>query len=257
MGAGLAEAGDFVIDTEFAGLIPPLAEDERRELEASLVEHGGARDPLIAWDCEPPILLDGHNRYEICHRLGLPYSVMRLKFDTRDQAREWMERNQLGRRNLTRQDFTILLGRLYNRTKRPVGGKGDVGKRTREKLAQEYGVDPRTVDRAGAFQAAAEKLGVEKQITSGRLRVSIPQLVSVAKSLPRNPPREELTEALRQHREKEKPVSQSWLVPASPDDCLKAIKFYAKTFAMQSPGSTDALDRLLLGLVEENRGING
>jgi hypothetical protein len=251
---------DVVVDGEFASLIPPLSADELRELEASLVEHGGARDPLIVWDREeePPILLDGHNRLAICRRVGLPYSVKGIRFRGRDDAAKWMERNQLGRRNLTRSDFTLLLGRLYNRTKRPVGGRPPAGgspERTRERLASEYAVDPRTVDRAGAFQAAAEKLGVEREIATGRLRVSIPGLVAAAKTLPENPPREAVAAAIRRSRGKprqEVRAGQSWLVPASPADCLKAIRFYAKSFMMQCPESVDALNAMLRRLIEEN-----
>lgn len=247
------------IDPEFAALIPPLSPDELRELEANLVEHGGARDPLIVWDRgKSQILLDGHNRLEICTRLGLPYSVEKLQFADREQARIWMERNQLGRRNLTRDDFRLVLGRLYNRMKRPVGGRPDnpSPERTRERLAKEFGVDARTVDRAGAFQLAAEKLGIEREIARGSLRVSRPQLVAAAKSVSENPTREQVSVALRLARKSKqstKGTAQSWLVPAEPTDCLKAIRFYATTFAVQYPGSIDALNNLLRGLLEENR----
>lgn len=260
----VAHDARITIDDEFASLIPPLAAEERLELEASLVAHGGARDPIIVWDrgeLLPPILLDGHNRLEICWRLGLPYAVKGIRFESKDQALAWMEQNQLGRRNLSGPVFTLMLGRLYNRQKGPVGGKGTAGQRTRERLAREHGVDPRTVDRAGAFQAAAEKLGVERDISAGRLRVSAPQLVTAAKRLPKNPPKPEVAAAIRNAKgfkgsrnreERKRRHSQTWLTPAEPTDCLKAIRFYAKTFAVQSPESIDALRALLAALLEEN-----
>jgi hypothetical protein len=42
-------ADDIVIDAEFAALIPPLSSEERQQLEDNIVEHGGARDPLVVW----------------------------------------------------------------------------------------------------------------------------------------------------------------------------------------------------------------
>lgn len=254
----------ITIAEEFASLIPMLAADERKELEASIVEHGGARDPLIVWDrgeMMPPILLDGHNRVEICGRLGLPYTVKGIRFDSKQQAIAWMERNQLGRRNLSRESFAIILGRLHNQTKLKKGGqtKENKGKgKTRERLAKEYGVDARTVEKAGKFQAAAVKLGVEGEIASGRMRVPQYRLIDAAKSLQANPTREEAAEAIRQAMSapakkcgRDPPRSQSWLLPSDPADCLKAIDFYARSYMVRAPRELEALMRLLERLVDE------
>jgi hypothetical protein len=45
--------------------------------------------------------VDGHNRYEICTRLGLPYQIAYRDFDSRQDAKEWILANQCARRNLT------------------------------------------------------------------------------------------------------------------------------------------------------------
>lgn len=87
------------IDPEFKALIPPLSDDERADLEANLKTWGGAREPLVEWN---GLLLDGHNRFEICQRLGLHFEVTSAPFsiDTRDDAKIWIIDNQKGRRNL-------------------------------------------------------------------------------------------------------------------------------------------------------------
>jgi N6-adenosine-specific RNA methylase IME4 len=87
----------LVIDPEFKALIPPLRPDERAELEASIAS-SGCRDPLTVWG---DFLVDGHNRYEICTRLGLPFAVWQIKFDDRLDALIWIRKNSLARRNLT------------------------------------------------------------------------------------------------------------------------------------------------------------
>ena len=93
---------EIVIDQEFKDLIPPLTDDERRQLGDNLLSHGGARDPLIAWDNEGVLtLVDGHNRFEICTQYKLPFEVKIVKFATRDEVKIWMIDNQKGRRNIT------------------------------------------------------------------------------------------------------------------------------------------------------------
>lgn len=97
------------IDKEFASLIEPLSDQERRQLEENIVSYGGARDPLVVWrDGKGGILLDGHNRYEICTRLGLTYEIDELEFADRSHAKEWMIRHQFGRRNLSAYQRTKL-----------------------------------------------------------------------------------------------------------------------------------------------------
>jgi phage N-6-adenine-methyltransferase len=85
------------IDLNLKALIPPLSEDEKALLEQSILDTG-CRDPLVVWD---GLLIDGHNRYDICTRHGLPFNTTDIHFDGIEQARVWMRKNQMGRRNLT------------------------------------------------------------------------------------------------------------------------------------------------------------
>jgi N6-adenosine-specific RNA methylase IME4 len=88
---------EFRIDSEFKALIPPLREEEREQLEANLVANG-CRDPLVIWR---GILIDGHNRHEICTRLKIKYRTVDIALATREHVLLWIDENQLGRRNLT------------------------------------------------------------------------------------------------------------------------------------------------------------
>lgn len=84
------------IDNEFKNLIPALTADEYNELEKSILNEG-CRDALVTWN---GTLIDGHNRYEICTKHGLPYNTVERVFSCRDDVIEWIIRNQFGRRNL-------------------------------------------------------------------------------------------------------------------------------------------------------------
>ena len=60
----------LTIDREFRDLIRPLMKDEYRYLESNIVADG-CRDPIIVWK---GVIVDGHNRYEICTRLGMRWA---------------------------------------------------------------------------------------------------------------------------------------------------------------------------------------
>lgn len=85
------------IDPEFKALIPPLTTEEREQLERNVLEDG-IRDPLVLWD---GVIVDGHNRYDIALYYDLPFDIVSMDFDSRDEAKLWIFRNQLGRRNLS------------------------------------------------------------------------------------------------------------------------------------------------------------
>jgi N6-adenosine-specific RNA methylase IME4 len=152
---------DIQIDAEFAALIPPLSTEERQQLEDNIVEHGGARDPLVVWASKGTLtLLDGHNRYEICTRLGLPFDVHEMRFKAREEAEDWIDKNQLGRRNLTADSFNYLLGR---RAKRAMCGQGKANVSKNEKrsavadVAKDHGVSTATAYNAAKFFEQVER----------------------------------------------------------------------------------------------------
>ena len=167
---------DINIDAEFAALIPPLSAGERQRLEENIVEHGGARDPLVVWASKGTLtLLDGHNRYEICTRLGLPFDVHEMRFKSRDEAADWIDKNQLGQRNLTADAFTLLLGRRYKRAKKQgertdlTSDRNDQKSTTADRLAAEHGVGPATVRRAEKFYDEVERTPeLKKAVAEGR-----------------------------------------------------------------------------------------
>ena len=96
--------GEIVVDSEFKSLIPPLTDDEYSGLEESILAEG-CRDALVLWG---DTLIDGHNRYEICSRHGIPFRTIQKDFDNRDDAMLWMIDLQRNRRNLSQPDSIML-----------------------------------------------------------------------------------------------------------------------------------------------------
>ena len=53
------------IDPEFQSQIPPLTDDEFKQLEENILKEGKLISPLIVWN---NTLVDGHNRYAILQK---------------------------------------------------------------------------------------------------------------------------------------------------------------------------------------------
>ena len=94
------------IDPEFESLIPPLSDDEFKQLEENIVEAGMVYDPIITWD---GVIIDGHNRWKIIQKHPeVSYKTYMEIFSDRNEAKLWIINNQLGRRNLSEPDAIIL-----------------------------------------------------------------------------------------------------------------------------------------------------
>jgi hypothetical protein len=216
---------DIIVDAEFSALIPPLSAEERQQLEENIIEHGGARDPLVVWAKSGKLtLLDGHNRYEICTRLDLPFDIHELRFKARDEAEDWIDRNQLGRRNLDSRQMSLLRGRRYNRTKKGHGERGPekTGQNvqsfsTAEYLAAEHGVDEKTIRRDGKFAEAVETLGIEREIVAGEIDAPKHAIVAAAQSLPEKPTADQVEQAVEAVKSKPHVANNSgdneWYTP--------------------------------------------
>lgn len=87
---------ELTVDPEFRDLIPPIGVDELKGLERGILLDG-CLDPLKLWN---GAIVDGHNRYAICQKHGLSFKTTDMHFTNRDDAKVWILRNQMGRRNL-------------------------------------------------------------------------------------------------------------------------------------------------------------
>jgi N6-adenosine-specific RNA methylase IME4 len=142
-----------VIDPEFRDAIPPLSPDEFETLQESILAEG-CREALVLWR---GLLLDGHHRHRICEQHGIAYETTTIDLPDRDAALDWIDLNQLGRRNLTDDQRRYYMGRRYNRVKKQ-GARTDLTSAqneqkltTAESIAADEGVGQATVRRAAKF----------------------------------------------------------------------------------------------------------
>ena len=89
---------NIVVNEELKAYIDPLTEDEHAALERSLLAEG-CRDALVLWG---DLLIDGHNRYGICVKHGLPFNtVQNTRFRNIEDVHLWMIDQHLGRRSVS------------------------------------------------------------------------------------------------------------------------------------------------------------
>lgn len=90
---------ELKIDPELKDLLPPLTNEEYKQLEKNIKENGFDRNfPIMEWH---GYIADGHNRYSICKKHNIEPVIGTLAYDTKEEVMEWMLDIQLGRRNLS------------------------------------------------------------------------------------------------------------------------------------------------------------
>ena len=91
-------SAEITVLPELKAYIDPLTPDEHDALERSILAEG-CRDALVLWG---NILVDGHNRYGICQKHGLPFqTVQNTQFASMEDVHLWMIDQHLGRRSVS------------------------------------------------------------------------------------------------------------------------------------------------------------
>ena len=192
------------IDEEFKQLIHPLKRQEYLQLESNIIADG-CRDPIIVWK---GYIIDGHNRYEICTRHGIPFETQEKTFVCREEAIAWICANQLGRRNISEETRKYLIGKRFEAEKTINARKNGQGwnqysaateiptpsseddpssmrNRTAERLGAEYHLSHCTVEKYASFSKAIDRIlvkapSVAPRILSGQLKIAHSNVVALS-----------------------------------------------------------------------------
>ena len=186
---------ELIIDNEFKSYVRPLTDEEYEKLKESILAEG-IRDPLVVWK---NVLLDGHHRFKLAQEHGLEYKTVEVDLPDIWAAKDWIIKNQLGRRNLTEQEASYYRGKLYESRKRQ-GARTDLtlaqnGTKlsTADIIGMDYGVSKNTVKRDAEFSAAVDKVATEvgeeakRAILSGKANVpkkDVEKLIEIKQEAP-------------------------------------------------------------------------
>ncbi len=89
---------NIIVKEELKAYIDPLTPEEHEALERSILAEG-CRDALVLWG---DVLVDGHNRYGICQKHGLPFqTIQHPHFKSMEDVHLWMIDQHLGRRSVS------------------------------------------------------------------------------------------------------------------------------------------------------------
>ncbi len=208
---------NITINEELRSFIDPLTANEHAALERSLLAEG-CRDALVLWG---DVLIDGHNRYDICTRHGIEFrTVQNTTFNSLDDVMLWVIDNHLARRSvsdyqrgvLALRKKDIVTARIAQRAAEPEAQAApDAAKapesppwNTREDVAKAARVSSNTISQIERIQKAATPQLVEA-VRSGTISInaaanvaSLPESVQIAAVAGG---RKELQQAARQVRE--------------------------------------------------------
>lgn len=179
----MSKIRELKIDPEFESLIPPLTDEEFKQLRENIIEDGEVREPLVTWR---GTILDGHNRWKVIQEEpDIPFKTMEMIFMTRNEAKAWMIRNQLGRRNLPNYERARLALELKpilaGEAKKRQGERNDLKdenivqipapSKVRDELAKVAGVSHDTISKVEKIEAKAPP-EVKEQLRRGEVSIN-------------------------------------------------------------------------------------
>ncbi len=215
---------NITILPELESLIPPLGEEEKKQLEINILNEG-CREALLVWptfesvitpasESLKPIyvLIDGHNRFNICIKHSLDFQIHLVSYSTLEDVKGFMIDNQLGRRNLSIEQASYLRGMKYLNLRKSKGkyeranhkaqnelydimpsehkdqndpyASSEKKMTTAEQLAHEFNVGQATIKRDAEFAEGLEKLSpqLKLSILAGTTKISKNRIQQLTKT---------------------------------------------------------------------------
>ena len=196
-----------VVLPEMEQLLPPLSGEQFSALENDILENG-CYAPIIV--NEDMVVIDGHNRFRICEKHGLPYKMLMFSFANLLEAKQWALDTQKGRRNLDKWELGKIALKLkpeieararFNMSAGSGDRKSDVAKSglvnspnpisavdTRKEMAQAVGIGEQAMGRItkldeNAPQALKDALD--------RKEISVNRAWKIMKAVQQFPPEEQ------------------------------------------------------------------
>ena len=233
------------IDPEFEQVIPPLTKEEYYQLEENILDDGRIMMPIAVWG---DIIVDGHNRYRIAREYGdIPFSTTQLDFASRYEAIAWICKNQLGRRNLSDEQKTYLLGKRYSVEKQiekqrdengrfAPGGQNDHLEeklKTSERIAKEIGKSEKHVRRAEQYAQALDLAdsicpGIKKDVLSGFINITNKDVIALLKADKEDLP--DMIDELRGIKKKEDAEARPPIEDSIAHSMLGAVNMFINSF---------------------------
>lgn len=211
---------ELKIDSEISGCQRRLTQDEYDQLETNILSDGCVLEPIVVWKGQG-VIVDGENRYSICRKHSLKFSVHEMEFADRAQAILWVIGHQVGRRNLDSVGMAMLRAELLKET------GGDV-----KAVAEAFGVSTRQV-----YRDALTKQGLELMPADLQKRYEKGALVATQRAFRRlieldEPRREEVYRKVRSEND----CTLDEAIPSEPPKAVMSERDHALQKELFTPG---------------------
>jgi len=183
---------ELEISPRLKKLLPPLSEEECRQLTANIETDGRVTDPILYWwDGKRNVVVDGMHRLEVARKGGFPYRAEPIEIDGDYAGVEiWVLERALGTRNLLDPvALRKLRAELYNLWKTKRGGdrkskccgdtlRGDMA----TQVAKTTGVTRRTIHRDAARLDLLNRCtpSIQKGVDTGAFKISDDDIKTLA-----------------------------------------------------------------------------
>lgn len=158
---------ELKIDRTIREIIPALTSQEYSDLEDSIVAEG-CLYPIVIWK-DKNIILDGHNRYDICQKHKMEFQILEKEFSSKKEALIWMIKTQLGRRNLTDAQKVEMAIK-----QKELEGKGPfqlLKRESREEIAEEINVSTGNIHKVKTVLDEGKKK-IKKKMLEGEISIN-------------------------------------------------------------------------------------
>lgn len=195
------------INKHFKKLISPISLKDYKHLEESILKNG-CREPLIVWR---NMIIDGHNRYEICTNFKVPFNIKEVDFDNINEVTSWICINQIRRRNISEETRRYLIGKRYD-SEKVLGIKlpPDLNKnaknnidisiyknaedketctQTVERFSEEFNLSERTIRQYASYSRIIDELTKDEpelmsEILAGKVKISYKNILKLSRLSP-------------------------------------------------------------------------
>lgn len=180
---------ELSIDPEFRDLLRPLSNDESMALEKSILSAGKILSKICVWR---GMIVDGHHRYSVALKYGVPFETEEMDFESREDAMRWIVDMQSARRNMEKVELKELRKKVAE-----LLGQGD----TIRSAAGKLGIASAKVYREKARHDAIQTLAPEARDLAEEVESVSPERIRNLSRLPKDK-QKEILEKIRQDPKK-------------------------------------------------------
>ena len=175
------------VDPEFEALIPPMKDPQYILLEKELKEFG-CNKSIRTWD---GYIIEGFQRYNLCMKHRIPFSIVRMWFPTRNDVIAWICDNQLSRQGLIDENRRYLIGMQYNAEREAAESSNEntgtygAERKIVENLSVKYGASLATIRRYGRYTRAVDYVeglvpGFRNTLLTGEYRLPVEHMIRMS-----------------------------------------------------------------------------